>query len=93
MALNNRNVEKAMEILSEVAGTGSKAFIVGNKKNQWRRDIIIVYGEVGDGWENVFINIEDIQQHQLDLFYDRRKEVHNSHFHNTKGKITSIGWF
>lgn len=50
-------------------------------------------------WENVFINVdaEWLDTQVLDYFYERKKEVPNSHFINfkefQKEGIVSLGWF
>lgn len=95
MALSSRNVEKAMEILMDITAMKAPFFAEHDNENPDRTGIILVAGKVGDGWENVFINIRNITTAQLDKFNNREKEVHNSSFINKSNdnEITCIGWF
>ncbi len=94
MALNNRSVEKAKEILAEVAGWKAPFYNLYNEKNPLDTKTILVYGQTGDGWENVFINIKNITPEQMEIFNKRKDEIHNSSFQDELEEgITRIGWF
>lgn len=96
MALNKHNVEKAWYILNEVNPNARNSFINEyDESDPLKEDTIIgVDRKSDDGWENVFINVRNITQDQLDIFNNRKKEVSNSSFIRKKGDgITRIGFF
>lgn len=94
MALNNQSVEKAKEILAEVAGWQGPFFKQFDEKKPLDTGTIKVYGKTGDGWENVFLNVKNITQDQLEIFERRKNEVRNSSFKDElEDGVTRIGWF
>lgn len=94
MALNNRSVEKAKDILAQIAGWKAPFYNEYQKDNPLDTSTILVAGNVGDGWENVFLNVKDITAEQLAIFERRKSEVPNSSFkQNLENNITCIGWF
>jgi hypothetical protein len=97
MALSATSVEKAKEILTKMMDKKKIATEVYNEKNNFKTGKIILAGKVGDGYENVYINVPEIEKDHLDYFYERKKEVPNSHFiifkHYKKQGVVQIGWF
>lgn len=72
---------------------------VDDPKTEFRTLAIMVCGQKSTpgAWENVFINLEGINQALLDHFYARKYDVPNSHFidfdhYKTEG-IVRIGFF
>lgn len=70
-----------------------------NHLTKFRTGVIMVAGHKSTpgAWENVFINLEGINTQLLDYFYERKREVPNTHFINFKDYqkegIVSIGFF
>lgn len=70
-----------------------------NHLTKFRTGVIMVCGRKSTpgAWENVFINLEGIDQDLLDYFYERKGEVPNSHFIDfkefQKEGIVSVGFF
>jgi hypothetical protein len=70
-----------------------------NHLTHQRTGVIMVAGRKSTpgAWENVFINLEDIDKILLDYFYARKKEVPNSDFIEfkkfKKDGIVTLGWF
>jgi len=96
MALSESSVLKAWRILNEINPAANNSFISHYDEDEpLRLDAIIGYDRKSDGgWENVFINVRNISQEQLETFKSRAREIPNSFFIDDKGNgITRIGWF
>ncbi|MGL4805639.1 MAG: hypothetical protein ACRC26_04770 [Bacteroidales bacterium] len=115
MALNNESVKKAVSILKKINPGASvvkhKVYERYNRKTSYAEtDKIYCLDEKSDcGYENVFMNIENISDQQRELFEEMKKEVPNSSFMRAikecdcasweewKVKkhqdITTLGWF
>ena len=68
-----------------------------NKDKPYETGKIILQGKVGDGYENVYLNVPEMSRDILDYFYNNKNKVPNSHFiifkhYKTEG-VVQIGWF
>ena len=103
MALPKSEVDKAFYLFKQISNEGddrdkkvSGSFIQEfDKENPF--DTRYVFGEdhkADDGWECVFINVENINPVQLELWYDGKSKIYNSSFMQAHpGNITRIGFF
>jgi len=97
MALSGTSVEKAKKILAEMMDRKSIPTVVHTKEKEFVTGKIILQSRVGDGYENVYMNIPEMTKDILDYFYNNKNKVPNSHFINfkkykTEG-VVQIGWF
>lgn len=95
MALDKKAVHTAHTILLSVfPGCGSFVQEHDDKDEFCLNRVIGYERKFDDGWENIFINVENITEDQLRMFNELKDKVPNSSFiTNHPGGITQLGWF
>lgn len=98
MALSKKDVEHAIKILKEICDYCCVAKI---SERTWMYEemppmpnIIVCLGEKEDGgFDNVYIEIKNMNADVLEKFHKRKNEIHNSPIERKDDEITRIGWF
>ncbi|MDR6565486.1 hypothetical protein [Chitinophaga ginsengisegetis] len=93
MALDAKAVKTAHKLLLKIGG-------VNNYIREYHKDeehpfnTVMGYYPHGGGWENVFMDVLNITDEQLQEFNEGKKAVPNTSFEDDLGKgVTRIGWF
>ncbi|MGZ3867364.1 MAG: hypothetical protein ACXVC2_12680 [Bacteroidia bacterium] len=102
MGLSKTSVELAWYILNEINPKANNSFIQdtqGDEAAQKREDKILGFDKKSDGgYENVFMNVRNISEQQLEIWERRKGEIGNSPFSDTKSisgdpNVRTLGWF
>jgi hypothetical protein len=79
MALSKSSCKKAFEIFAALTTINNKTPLLRTEDNQYHEQKVIGIDKKQDGgWECLFINIKDVTPEQLQVWEQRKGEVHNS---------------
>jgi len=98
MALSKQSVQQAKKILKIISPNAAileiEIYRSYEKKKYEEVGYIYLLDEKADGgFENVFINIEDMNEVQREIWENHKNDVPNSCIDRTTGNVTCIGWF
>ena len=95
MALSEKSVELACEILAAVNPAISTNIVLFNPDDEFRTDAILGQSLKADGgYESIVLNVRGLGQGQMELFNRSKNLIPNSSICRDLGNgITRIGWF
>lgn len=96
MALNKQSVHQAKKILKLIntkASTVEFEVFDRHKKYDDLDYIYLVDKKSDDGFESVFMNVENIGTVQQELWNQYKRTIPNTFIEDIEGDITRIGWF
>ena len=93
MALPGENVKIALNVLQDIFG--NLPYVTYDPKNEFQTGAILLASRIQDGYEGIYLNVENITNDQLAEFNRRKMEVRGNSSFVDKGpnNITAIGWF
>lgn len=93
MALNAKAIEAAHKLLLEIGG-GNGYVREYYKDEKHPHNTVMGHFPHGGGWENIFMDVPNITDEQLQRFNEGKKAVPNTSFQDDLGEgVTRIGWF